>query len=76
MKSKIRNPKYQCMQKQRSQLPAWNACSRIMDELNRSQVIVIVGDTGCGKTTQVSLIKIVLFEICSLENCKTYIFLL
>lgn len=68
MKSKVRNLKYQCMQKQRSQLPAWNACSRIMDELNRSQVIVIVGDTGCGKTTQVRLIKIFVFEMCSLGN--------
>lgn len=53
MKSKFSNRNYQQMQRQRRQLPAWNACDRILNELARSQVVVIVGDTGCGKTTQV-----------------------
>ena len=55
MRSKVHNPKYKHMQTQRRQLPAWNARNEILEVLNRSQVVVIVGDTGCGKTTQVSI---------------------
>jgi len=53
MKSKYHHRKYRDMLIQRKKLPAWNCCDRILDELQYNQVLVVVGDTGCGKTTQV-----------------------
>ncbi|CAG8442212.1 2171_t:CDS:1 [Funneliformis caledonium] len=36
----------------RSQLPIYSYASTILDEIEKSPVIIIVGSTGCGKTTQ------------------------
>ncbi|GAB6031855.1 ATP-dependent DNA/RNA helicase dhx36 [Chamberlinius hualienensis] len=41
------------MQSFRQSLPAYAKCQEILDALNRNQAIVISGETGCGKTTQV-----------------------
>ena len=54
MRSNYHNPRYREMLSLRKKLPAWNCSYQILDELRRSQVLVVVGDTGCGKTTQVS----------------------
>lgn len=37
----------------REKLPAFQKRSEILSEVNRSQVLLITGETGCGKTTQV-----------------------
>ena len=39
---------------ERSKLPANAMKSKIMTEINENPVIIIRGNTGCGKTTQVS----------------------
>jgi HrpA-like RNA helicase len=37
------------MLEQRKQLPAWGERERILQVLEKSQVVVISGMTGCGK---------------------------
>lgn len=51
---KIENTNYQTMQEYRKQLPTYNHRDEILDTIDSNQVVVISGDTGCGKTTQVS----------------------
>lgn len=44
---------FKAMMKTRQSLPAWSKSSDILDAIERSQVVVISGETGCGKSTQV-----------------------
>lgn len=44
---------YQLLQSNRRQLPAWNKRREIIETIDRNQVVVLCGETGCGKTTQV-----------------------
>ena len=37
----------------RSQLPVWEYKEKFLDILNKHQIMVLVGETGSGKTTQV-----------------------
>lgn len=37
----------------RKKLPIWNMQDEIIELINNNQVVIISGDTGCGKTTQV-----------------------
>lgn len=37
----------------RQKLPIWNMQEEIIELINNNQVVIISGDTGCGKTTQV-----------------------
>ncbi|GLH09540.1 Dosage compensation regulator [Gryllus bimaculatus] len=46
-------PKYQKMVEARAKLPAWAKCEDILSAIDESQVVVISGETGCGKSTQV-----------------------
>ena len=46
------------MERQRKSLPAWNARSDFLSKLQESssssnRVVLVTGDTGCGKTTQI-----------------------
>ncbi|CAG4961770.1 unnamed protein product [Colias eurytheme] len=50
---KTENNRYNKMMSVRRNLPAWQKKHEIMDALKKSQVIVISGETGCGKSTQV-----------------------
>uniref|UniRef100_A0A3Q3IX66 Putative ATP-dependent RNA helicase DHX57 n=1 Tax=Monopterus albus TaxID=43700 RepID=A0A3Q3IX66_MONAL len=45
--------RFQSMLEQRKNLPAWQEKENILDRLDRCQVLVISGMTGCGKTTQI-----------------------
>ncbi|KAF2901090.1 hypothetical protein ILUMI_05097 [Ignelater luminosus] len=45
--------RYQKMVDVRKKLPAWNLRNDIINTINTSQVTVISGETGCGKSTQV-----------------------
>ncbi|CAH0755147.1 unnamed protein product [Diatraea saccharalis] len=47
------NDRYKRMMNTRRKLPAWQKRSDILNAMKRSQVIVISGETGCGKSTQV-----------------------
>ena len=45
-------PKYKSMLVQRQKLPAWASQEEIVKVIGGSRVVVVVGETGCGKTTQ------------------------
>lgn len=45
--------------KQREQLPVFPYRDKILDEIQRNNVVLIRGATGCGKTTQVRFYSIV-----------------
>ncbi|XP_058058907.1 putative ATP-dependent RNA helicase DHX57 [Anopheles bellator] len=47
------NAAYREMLKARRNLPAWAKMSEIIELLDSNQVLVISGETGCGKSTQV-----------------------
>ncbi|KAM8884775.1 putative ATP-dependent RNA helicase DHX57 isoform 1-T2 [Synchiropus picturatus] len=44
---------FRSMLEQRTKLPAWSEQDNILDLLQSSQVLVVSGMTGCGKTTQI-----------------------
>ncbi|KAI5606345.1 putative ATP-dependent RNA helicase DHX57 isoform X1, partial [Silurus asotus] len=45
--------RYESMQEQRVKLPVWEKRHNILNALEKNQVLVISGMTGCGKTTQI-----------------------
>ena len=52
-RAKQSSNQYKKMMSQRQRLPAWDKRNLVTDIINRNQVVVISGMTGCGKTTQV-----------------------
>jgi ATP-dependent RNA helicase DHX29 len=47
------SPRYQHMLASRMQLPMWQFRQQVVDVVEREQVVIICGETGCGKSTQV-----------------------
>ncbi|CAI8047009.1 ATP-dependent DNA/RNA helicase DHX36 [Geodia barretti] len=47
------NTKYQKMMEFRQKLPSWEKQEEILELIRENQVVVLSGETGCGKTTQV-----------------------
>ena len=41
------------MQRDRESLPIWQYRDRIVEAIRENQVVIVAGDTGCGKSTQV-----------------------
>ncbi|XP_072264096.1 ATP-dependent DNA/RNA helicase DHX36 [Pyxicephalus adspersus] len=54
LQRKRTNPRYLEMQRFREKLPSYTMKEEIIKVINTSQVTVISGETGCGKTTQVT----------------------
>lgn len=50
---KSSTPRYQKMLQSRMQLPMWNFRQQVVDAVDREQVVIVCGETGCGKSTQV-----------------------
>jgi ATP-dependent RNA helicase DHX29 len=50
---KSSSPKFQQMLASRMQLPMWQFRQQVVDVVDREQVVIICGETGCGKSTQV-----------------------
>ncbi|KAK0615208.1 P-loop containing nucleoside triphosphate hydrolase protein [Bombardia bombarda] len=50
---KCSTPRYQQMLMSRMQLPMWQFRQQVVDTIEREQVVIICGETGCGKSTQV-----------------------
>lgn len=46
-------PRYIQMLRNRRNLPAWHLMKEILSKISGNQVVVISGETGCGKSTQV-----------------------
>lgn len=53
MTGKPYSPKYYQILKKREELPAWEAQQKIISLVQQHQVLVLQGETGSGKTTQV-----------------------
>lgn len=41
------------VQRDRESLPIWQYKDRIVEAIRDNQVVIVAGDTGCGKSTQV-----------------------
>uniref|UniRef100_A0A1B6EDU7 RNA helicase n=1 Tax=Clastoptera arizonana TaxID=38151 RepID=A0A1B6EDU7_9HEMI len=54
LNSKIKSYEFQSMLSYRKKLPAFKMMKEISDTITSNQVVVISGETGCGKTTQVA----------------------
>lgn len=50
---KRKSSNYIRMQEARKKLPAWSKTSEILEIVRKNQIIIISGETGCGKSTQV-----------------------
>ena len=51
-------PQYQKMLNVRKSLPIWAAKQELLDAIAAHNVLLVVGDTGCGKSTQVCLVAL------------------
>ncbi|XP_008298318.1 ATP-dependent DNA/RNA helicase DHX36 [Stegastes partitus] len=54
LQSKTSNPKYREMLKFREKLPSYGKKEELVELINSNRVLVVSGETGCGKTTQVT----------------------
>ncbi|KAL2162528.1 hypothetical protein VTH06DRAFT_7442 [Thermothelomyces fergusii] len=50
---KSSTPKFQQMLASRMELPMWQFRQQVVDIVEREQVVIVCGETGCGKSTQV-----------------------
>ncbi|KAK8108700.1 helicase associated domain-containing protein [Apiospora sp. TS-2023a] len=51
--NKCNTPRFQAMLQSRMQLPMWHFKQQVLESIEREQVVIICGETGCGKSTQV-----------------------
>ena len=52
---KLSSSLFLCLKEFRRTLPCYSMREEILSKIRDNQVIVLVGETGCGKTTQVSV---------------------
>lgn len=69
--SKLSTPSYQHLLTSRMSLPIWNFKDELLDAITDNQVVIICGETGCGKSTQVPAF-ILEHELSSGRPCKVY----
>jgi len=50
---KCSSPRYATMLQSRMKLPMWDFRQQVVDAVDREQVVIVCGETGCGKSTQV-----------------------
>jgi len=68
---KSTTPKFQNMLRSRMQLPMWQFREQVLSAVEANQVIIVCGETGCGKSTQVP--SFLLEHQLSLgRDCKIY----
>lgn len=68
---KSSTPKYQAMLQSRMQLPMWQFRNRVLEAVDREQVVIVCGETGCGKSTQVPSFLLE-HQLAQGKNCKIY----
>ena len=49
--------KFWSILEKRRKLPVWDYYKKFMDIVKKNPVVVLVGETGSGKTTQVGVVK-------------------
>ncbi|KAM0277308.1 hypothetical protein ACHAQH_005899 [Verticillium albo-atrum] len=64
-------PRYQAMLQSRMQLPMWQFRQQVVDTVDREQVVIICGETGCGKSTQVPSFLLE-HQLAQGKPCKIY----
>lgn len=69
--SKASTTSFQQMLKSRTALPIWDFKHELLDAIQSSQVVIICGETGCGKSTQVPAF-ILESELSKGKACKVY----
>ncbi|KAI0534078.1 ATP dependent RNA helicase [Xylaria digitata] len=50
---KASTPRFQAMLQSRMQLPMWQFRQQVLETVEREQVVIVCGETGCGKSTQI-----------------------
>ncbi|KAI1749571.1 helicase associated domain-containing protein [Xylaria castorea] len=50
---KASTPRFQAMLQSRMQLPMWQFRQQVLETVEREQIVIVCGETGCGKSTQV-----------------------
>lgn len=68
---KSTSPKYQNMLQSRMQLPMWHFREEVVNTVERDQVVIICGETGCGKSTQVPSFLLE-HQLAQGKPCKVY----
>lgn len=68
---KWHTPSYQKMMQQRMQLPMWGYRDEVLSAIDREQVVIICGETGCGKSTQVPAF-ILEHQLAQGKQCKIF----
>ncbi|OBT97212.1 hypothetical protein VE01_04649 [Pseudogymnoascus verrucosus] len=68
---KSNTPSYQTMRQSRMQLPMWGYKEEVLRTIDREQVVIICGETGCGKSTQVPAF-ILEHQLSQGKPCKLY----
>ncbi|KAL6872337.1 P-loop containing nucleoside triphosphate hydrolase protein [Trichoderma longibrachiatum] len=63
--------KYEAMLQFREQLPMWRFKDHVLDAVDKNQVIIICGETGCGKSTQVPAFLLE-HELSQGRQCKIF----
>ncbi|KAK9511664.1 hypothetical protein O3M35_000283 [Rhynocoris fuscipes] len=51
--AKTQDQRYKSMLEKRFELPTWTKKDEIIDVVKRNQVVILSGETGCGKSTQI-----------------------
>ena len=69
--SKSSTTAYQRMLISRMNLPIWNFKHELLNSIMQSQIVIICGETGCGKSTQVPAF-ILEHELLRGRHCKVY----
>ncbi|MCJ1466553.1 hypothetical protein MMC07_005173 [Pseudocyphellaria aurata] len=68
---KVSTPQYQAMLESRMKLPIWNFKETLLKSIVDHQVVIVCGETGCGKSTQVPAF-IIEHELSKGRDCKVY----
>ena len=69
--TKASSPAYNEMLKSRMTLPIWNYKSELLQAIESHQVIIVCGETGCGKSTQLPA-YVLENELSNGRSCKIY----
>lgn len=64
-------PRYQAMLQSRMQLPMWGFREQVLETVDREQVVIVCGETGCGKSTQVPSFLLE-HQLAQGKPCKIY----
>ena len=68
---KSSSPRFQAMLRSRMQLPMWDFRRQVIETVDREQVVIVCGETGCGKSTQVPSFLLE-HQLSSGKHCKIY----